>query len=54
MGPEVWFVLLLFALVTVPLFIGAMTLLNRTSGGDDETELEELKQRVEQLESEQD
>ncbi len=54
MSPELWFVLLLFALVTVPLFLGAITLFNRTSSGEDEKELEGLKQRVEQLESDQD
>ncbi|MHB9288825.1 hypothetical protein ACKVMT_17490 [Halobacteriales archaeon Cl-PHB] len=53
MGPEFVLVLLLFALLTVPLFIGAVVLINRRSGDDREAEIEELKQRVQELESEQ-
>ena len=53
MSPETWFVLLLFLLVTVPVFIGAVAFVNRATSGRDEDELEELKQRVEELESEQ-
>lgn len=53
MSPEVWFILLFFMLVTVPVFIGAVALINRATGGQEEEELEELKRRVKELESEQ-
>lgn len=53
MSPEFLFILLLFVLVTVPVFIGAVAFINRATGGDKEEELEELKQRVEELESNQ-
>lgn len=54
MSPETWFILLLFLLVTVPVFIGAVALINRAMSGHDEDEVEKLKRRVEELESEQD
>jgi hypothetical protein len=50
-GAELWFVLLLFALVSVPVFVGAVALVNRATGTRDE-ELDALKRRVEELESE--
>ena len=53
MSPETWFILLLFLLVTVPVFIGVVAFINRATSKGDEDELEELKQRVEELESEQ-
>ena len=52
-SPEVWIILLFFVLVSVPVFIGAVAIINRTTGGGRDEELEELKQRVEELESEQ-
>jgi len=54
MGPEVWFVLLLFVVVTVPVCIGAVAVTNRATGGETEAEVEALKQRVEELEAQQD
>ncbi|GAA0728530.1 hypothetical protein J2744_002799 [Halorubrum trapanicum] len=54
MGPEVWFILLLFLLVSVPVFVGVVAFINRATGGGKENEIEELKQRVEELESKQD
>jgi len=54
MGPEVWFVLFLFVVVTVPVCIGAVAVMNRATGGETEDEVEELKQRVEELEAQQD
>ncbi|MDZ7746102.1 MAG: hypothetical protein U5K28_06150 [Halobacteriales archaeon] len=47
------FILLLFVLVSVPIFIGAVAFINRSTSKVDEDEVEELKQRVEELESEQ-
>lgn len=47
MSPEVWFILFLFVVVTVPVFIGVVTFINRATGEDTDEELEELKQRVE-------
>lgn len=52
MSPEVWFILLLFVVVTIPVFIGAVAFINRATGED--TDEEELKQRVEELEAQQD
>lgn len=40
-------------LVTVPVFIGVVAFISRATGRRDEDELEELKRRVEELESEQ-
>ena len=54
MGPELWFVLFLFVIVTIPVFIGAVAVMNRATGVDTEAEVEELKQRVEELEAQQD
>jgi hypothetical protein len=51
MAPEVWFVLLLFVLVSVPVLVGAVVLVNRSTDGRDD-ELDELKRRVDELESE--
>ena len=53
MSPEIWFVLFLFIVVTVPVFIGAVAFTNRATSEQDDDELKELKQRVEELESEQ-
>ena len=53
MSPETWFILLLFLVVTVPVFIGVVAFINRATGERDENELGELKQRVEELESKQ-
>ena len=53
MPPEVWFIFLLFVVVTVPVFIGVVALVNRATGDDTDEELEELKQRVEELEAQQ-
>jgi|AntDeeMetagen681_2_1112603.scaffolds.fasta_scaffold27495_2 hypothetical protein len=53
MSPEFWFILLLFGVVSVPVFVGAVAFINRTTGKDTKDEVEELKQRVEELESEQ-
>jgi hypothetical protein len=50
-GPEAWFVLLLFALVSVPVFVGAVALVNRATGTDRDERLAELERRVEELES---
>lgn len=54
MSPEIWFILLLFVLVTIPVLIGAVAFINRATGGGTEDELEELKRRVEELEEQQD
>ncbi|MFD1589315.1 hypothetical protein ACFR9U_20245 [Halorientalis brevis] len=54
MSPEVWFLLLLFVIVTVPVFLGVIAFINRDTEGNTEEELEELKQRVEELEAKQD
>jgi len=53
-APETWFVLLVFALVSVPVFVGVVALVGRSTGGDDDVEerLAELERRVEALESE--
>jgi hypothetical protein len=51
-GPELWFVLLCFALVSVPAFVGVVALLNRATGSDRDERLAELERRVEELESE--
>jgi signal transduction histidine kinase len=53
MVPEFLLVFLLFALVAAPLLIGATVLLNRRDRDNVDEEVEELKQRVEELESEQ-
>ncbi|WP_154020787.1 MULTISPECIES: hypothetical protein [unclassified Haloarcula] len=54
MSPEVWFILFLFVVVTVPVFIGVVAFINRATGEETDEELEELKQRVEELEAQQD
>lgn len=54
MGPEVWFVLLLFVVVTIPAFVGVVVFVNRVTGANTEDELEDLKRRVEELEAERD
>ncbi|WP_224269047.1 hypothetical protein [Haloprofundus salinisoli] len=53
MSPETWFILLLFLIVTVPVFIGVVALISRATGGADDEEIEELKRRVEELETQQ-
>lgn len=52
MSPELWFVLLLFVVVSVPVFVVFVAVINRATDSRDE-ELEALRQRVEELESEQ-
>lgn len=54
MGPDVWFTLLLIMIVTVPIFFGVIAFINRDTGEDTDDEIEELKQRVEELEAQQD
>lgn len=51
MSPETWMVLSFFVLVSVPVFVLAVALANRATD-DTGDELEELKRRVEELESE--
>ncbi|WP_161973174.1 hypothetical protein [Halostella litorea] len=51
MGPELWIVLMLFVVVTVPVFVGAVALVNRRTGRSRDDEIEELKERVDELES---
>lgn len=53
MGPEMWFILFLFILVTIPVFIGVVVFVNRATGESAEDEVEELRQRVEELEAKQ-
>ena len=53
MSPELWFVLFLFVILTVPLLIGAVAFINRATGTDTEDEVEELKRRVDELESQE-
>jgi hypothetical protein len=50
--PELWFVLLLFALLSIPVLVGVVVLLNRATGSDREERLASLERRVEELESE--
>lgn len=52
MSPELWFVLFLFVVVSVPLFVGAVAFINRSTSDRDD-DLEQLKQRVDDLESDQ-
>ena len=54
MSPELWFVLFIIVVLTIPLFIRAVAFVNRATGTDTEEEVEELKRRVEELESQQD
>lgn len=49
---ELLFVLLLFLLVSVPIFIGAVVLVNRRTDSATDEEVAELRRRVEELESE--
>ena len=55
-GPETWFVLLVFALVSVPVFVAVVAFVSRAAGSDDDADVEErlaeLERRVEALESE--
>ena len=51
MSPELWFVLFLFVVLTIPLFVGAVAFINRAAGTDTEEEVEDLKQRIDELES---
>lgn len=51
-SPEVWMVLLLFVIVSVPVLIGAVILINRATPDSRNEDVEELKERVKQLESE--
>lgn len=53
-SPGLWFLLLLLTMVTLPIFIGAVVLISRVSGRNQEQKLEELEQRVEALEAERD
>jgi len=45
-------VLLLFVIVSVPVLIGAVILINRATPDSRNEDVEELKERVKQLESE--
>jgi uncharacterized membrane protein len=54
MSPEVWFILLLFVVVIIPVLIGAVAFINRDTREDTDEEIEDLKQRVEELETQQD
>ncbi|SNZ14975.1 hypothetical protein SAMN06269185_2335 [Natronoarchaeum philippinense] len=49
-----WFFFLLLVIGTVPVFLGLVALINRDTGDDTEEQVEELKQRVEELEAKQD
>ena len=51
-SPEVWMILLLFVIVSVPVFIGTVILINRAAPDSRSKEVEELKERVNELESE--
>ena len=51
-APELLFVLLLFLLVSVPIFVGAVVLVNRSSDTAIDEEVAELRRRVAELESE--
>jgi predicted PurR-regulated permease PerM len=53
MGPALLLVLLLFVIVTVPVFVAAVTFINRETGSGTDEDVAELEQRVEELESEQ-
>lgn len=53
MGPELWFILLLFVAVTIPVFIGAVAFINRATGKSTEDEIREIRQRIEELETKQ-
>lgn len=53
MRPEILFILLLFVLVSIPVFIGAVALANRATETESDEEIVELKRRVEELESNQ-
>ena len=52
-SPEVWFVVLLFAVVSVPLLVGVVAVVNRATGTDEDVteRLAELERRVEELET---
>jgi len=52
-SPEIWIVLLLFVVVSVPVFIGAVAFINRATEDGRDEELQELRRRVEELESKQ-
>jgi CHASE3 domain sensor protein len=49
--PEFVMILLLFLVVSVPVFIGVVVLLNRASTDASQEEIEQLRDRVEALES---
>ena len=49
--PEFVIILLLFLVVSVPVFIGVVVLLNRASTDASQEEIEQLRDRVEALES---
>jgi len=49
-----WFFLLLLVIGTVPVFLGAVAFINRDTGENTEERVEELQQRVEELEAKQD
>jgi len=53
MSPETWIIFFFFLVVTVPVVIGVVAFINRATNTADGDEVEELKQRVEELESEQ-
>ncbi|MEF8870062.1 MAG: hypothetical protein V5A41_00400 [Haloarculaceae archaeon] len=45
-------ILFLFLVVSVPLLVGAVVLINRTTGTKHDEEIAELQERVDELESE--
>ncbi|MFC7138809.1 hypothetical protein ACFQMA_03025 [Halosimplex aquaticum] len=52
--PELLVILFFWTVLTVPLVIGAIAFANRVRGRDRADELEELRERVDELESERD
>ncbi len=53
-GPELLTVLFFWIVVSVPLFLGVVVLLNRATSDDRGEEIAELRRRVDELESERD
>ncbi|MEF8784721.1 MAG: hypothetical protein V5A45_02220 [Haloarculaceae archaeon] len=51
-SPAVAMILFLFLVVSVPLLVGAVVLINRTTGTKHDEEIAELQERVDELESE--
>lgn len=49
---ELLVILLFWTVLTVPIIVGAIAFMNRARGSDHEDELAELRERVDELESE--